>query len=235
MMTHVILKKSHSLRIIIPLLVLLALPLAAHADYLTPETWEATGTTFMDGRLKYRTIDVPVAPGVRNSTSASKELLLDSGRNFRDTVTKAPDTLNTIYESGLIGNFVQYKGMVSDNWNYAKLSKGDFSDAGEAYAKEGNWGILQSTYYVLKGSSRAVWAVALLNSGEAVYQTVKAIGQSAYYLVRYPVLGTVEVVAAPVALVGGTAWSAAAAGVTTGWALPVTATIDGVKYIGGAP
>jgi hypothetical protein len=85
---------------------------------------------------------------------------------------------------------------------------------------------------MLKGTSRVVWAVAILNSGEALYQMVKAVGQTAYYLVRYPVTGVVEVAAAPVVLIGGTAWSTAAAGVTTGWALPVTATIDGVKYVG---
>lgn len=74
--------------------------------------------------------------------------------------------------------------------------------------------------------------MAILNSGEALYQMAKAVGQTAYYLVRYPVTGVVEVVAAPVVLVGGTAWSTVAAGVTTGWALPVTATIDGVTYVG---
>jgi hypothetical protein len=207
-------------------------PLTVYGDYLTPETWDATSNTFTDGRLKYREFNVPVAPGINDSVSASKYLIIDSGENFRDTVVKAPDTLAIIYDSGIVGNFVQYKGMVSDNWNYAKLSQGDFSDAMESYAREGNWGILQSTYYVLKGSSRVVWAVAILNSGEALYQMAKAVGQTAYYLVRYPVTGAVEVAAAPVVLVGGTAWSTAAAGVTTGWALPVTATIDGVKYLG---
>lgn len=211
---------------------LLCSPLTAYGDYLTPETWDATSNTFTDGRLKYRRFNIPVAPGIKDSASASKFLLINSGENFRDTVVKAPDTLVTIYDSGIVGNFVQYKGMVSDNWNYAKLSRGDFSDAGDAYIREGNWGILQSTYYVLKGSSRVVWAVAILNSGEALYQMAKAVGQTAYYLVRYPVTGVVEVAAAPVVLVGGTAWSTVAAGVTTGWALPVTATIDGAKYVG---
>lgn len=207
-------------------------PFTVYGDYLTPETWDATSNTFTDGRLKYRQFNIPVAPGIKNSAAASKYLLIDSGENLRDTVVKAPDTLVTIYDSGIVGNFVQYKGMVSDNWNYAKLSQGDFFDAGAAYVREGNWGILQSTYYVLKGSSRVVWAVAILNSGEALYQMAKAVGQTAYYLVRYPVTGVVEVAAAPLVLVGGTVWSTAAAGVTTGWALPVTATIDGVKYVG---
>jgi hypothetical protein len=220
------------LKKLLPLLLLLSSPFTAYADYLTPETWDSTANTFTDGRLKYRQFDFPVAPGVKDSASASKFLIIDSGENFRDTVVKAPETLVTIYESGIVGNFVQYKGMVSDNWSFAKLSKGDFSDAKEAYVSEGNWGIIQSTYYVLKGSSRVVWAVAILNSGEALYQMVKAVGQTAYCLVRYPVTGVVEVAAAPVVLVGGTAWSTAAAGVTTGWALPVTATIDGVKYVG---
>ncbi len=128
--------------------------------------------------------------------------------------------------------FLQYQGMVSANWAFSKLASGDFSDAKEAYVREGNWGIIQSGYYVLKGSSRVVWAVALLNSGEALYQIAKATGQTVYYLVRYPVTGAVEVAAAPVVLVGGTAWSTTASGVTTGWALPVTATLDGVKYVG---
>ncbi|NTV48689.1 MAG: hypothetical protein HGB32_03025 [Geobacteraceae bacterium] len=204
----------------------------AYGDFLTPEAWDSTSNTFTEGRLKYRQFNIPVAPGIKDSASASKYLLIDSGENFLDTVVKAPDTMVTIYVSGIVGNFVQYKGMVSDNWNFAKLSQGDFSDAAEAYALEGNWGIIQSTYYVLKGSSRVVWAVAILNSGEALFQMAKAVGQTAYYLVRYPVTGVIEVAAAPVVLVGGTAWSTAAAGVTTGWALPVTATIDGVKYVG---
>jgi hypothetical protein len=125
---------------------LVSSPFAAYCDYLTPETWDSTAHTFTNGRLKYRQFDFPVAPGVKDSASASKFLLIDSGENLRDTVVKAPDTLVTIYDSGIVGNFVQYKGMVSDNWSFAKLSKGDFSDAKAAYVTEGNWGILQSTY-----------------------------------------------------------------------------------------
>lgn len=207
-------------------------PFTAHGDYLTPEAWDVTSNTFTDGRLKYRQFDIPVAPGVTESASVSKDLVIDSGKNLRDTVIKFPDTLVTIYDSGIVGNFVQYKGMVSDNWNYAKLSQGDFSDAKEAYVREGNWGILQSTYYILKGTSRTIWAVGILNSAEALFQMAKAVGQTAYYLVRYPVTGVVEVAAAPIVLVGGTAWSTVAAGVTTGWALPVTTTIDGVLFVG---
>jgi len=214
-------------------LFLACFPRAVFADYLTPETWDATVNTLTDGQLRYRRVDIPVAPGIRDSAATSRYLLVDSGKNFRDTVVKAPDTLATIYDSGIVGNFVQYKGMVADNWDFAKLAAGDFTDARNAYAREGNWGILQSTYYVLKGTSRAVWALAILNSGEAVYQITKAVGQTVYYLVHYPVTGTVELAAAPVVLVGGSAWSTAAAGVTTGWALPVTATVDGVKYVGG--
>lgn len=211
---------------------LLSLPIYAFGDYLTPETWDATTATFTDGRLKYRRFNIPVAPGINDSASASKFLFINSGENLRDTVVRAPETAAVIYHSGIVGNFVQYKGMVSDNWSYAKLAQGDFSDAREAYIAEGNWGILQSAYYALKGSSRFVWAVAILNSGEALYQVVKATGQTVYYLVRYPVTGIVEVAAAPVVLVGGTVWSTAASGVTTGWALPITATIDGVQYVG---
>jgi len=224
------------LKKLLPLLFFLpwfvCVPFTAYGDYITPETWDATCNTLTDGRLKYRQFNLPIAPGVNDSAAASKYLLIDSGENLRDTIIKAPDTLVTIYDSGIVGNFVQYKVMVADNWDYAKLSRVDFADAWEAYAREGNWGILQSTYYVLKGSSRVVWAVAILNSGEALYQMAKAVGQTAYYLVRYPVTGVVEAAAAPVVLVGGTAWSTAAACVTTGWALPVTATIDGAKYVG---
>jgi hypothetical protein len=208
------------------------LPLTVSGDYLTPETWQSTSTTFIDGRLKYRQFDVPVAPGIKDTASLTKNLFVSSGENLRDTVMKAPDTMVEIYDTGIVGNFVQYKGMVSSNWDYSKLAAGDFTDAKEAYASEGNWGILQSTYYVLKGSSRVVWAVAILNSGEALYQIGKATGQTAYYLLRYPVTAVAEAVAAPVVLVGGTAWSSAASVVTTGWALPVTATIDGVHYAG---
>jgi len=214
------------------LLLFVCFPFNAFGDYLTPETWDATTTTFTDGRLKYRQFNIPIAPGIKDTASASKYLLVNSGENLRDTFVKAPEILVTIYDSGIVGNFVQYKGMVSSNWDYSKLALGDFSDAKEAYVREGNWGIIQSTYYVLKGSSRVVWAVAILNSGEALYQIVKATGETVYYLVRYPVTGVVEVAATPVVLVGGTVWSTAASGVTTGWALPVTATIDGVKYVG---
>lgn len=224
------LKKMRNIILCLPFLACLTLD--ASGANLTPEAWDATTTTFTDGRLKYRQFDFPVAPGIKDSASASKFLLVDSGENLCNTVVKAPETLVTIYDSGIVGNFVQYKGMVSSNWNYAKLAQGDFSDARDAYVREGNWGILQSAYYVLKGSSRAVWAVALLNSGEALYQMGKAVGQTAYYLVRYPVTGVVEVAAAPVVLVGGTVWSTAASCVTTGWALPITAAIDGVKYVG---
>ena len=149
------LKKLRHLLFFLPWLV--CAPFTAYADYLTPETWDATSNTFTDGRLKYRQLNIAVAPGIKDSASASKYLLISSGENLRDTVVKAPDTLVTIYDSGIVGNFVQYKGMVSNNWNYAKLAQGDFSDAKEAYVREGNWGILQSAYYVLKGSSRVVW------------------------------------------------------------------------------
>jgi hypothetical protein len=220
------------LHYLLPLLWLASLPLNASGDYLTPETWDATATTFTDGRLKYRQFDFPVAPGIKDTATASKDLIVDSGANLRDTIVKAPETMVVIYDSGIVDNFLQYKGMVAANWAFSKLASGDFSDAKDAYVREGNWGIIQSSYYVLKGSSRVVWAVALLNSGEAIYQIVKATGETVYYLVRYPVTGVVEVAAAPVVLVGGTAWSTAASGVTTGWALPVTATIDGVKYLG---
>jgi len=218
--------------LLIPALLLLCLPLNAVADYLTPETWDATQTSFVDGRLKYRQFDFPIAPGIKDTAHLTKELFADSGENLLNTVVKAPDTIGVIYDTGIVGNFIQYKGMVSSNWNYSKLAAGDFSDAREAYSREGNWGLLQSAYYVLKGSSRVVWAVALLNSGEAVYQIGKATGQTVYYLLRYPVTGIFEAASAPVVLVGGTAWSTAASGVTTGWALPVTATIDGVHYVG---
>lgn len=224
------LKKLRYVVLFLPMAV--CLPHTALGDYLTPETWDATATTFVDGRLKYRSFDITVAPGVKASASVSKNLIVDSGANFRDTVMKAPDTLITIYDTGIVGNLVQYKGMVSDNWNYAKLVSGDFSDARKAYVNEGNWGVLQSAYYVLKGSSRVIWALAILNSGEALYQIVKATGQTVYYLGRFPVTGALEVAAAPVVLVGGTAWSTAASGITTGWALPFTATIDGVKFVG---
>jgi hypothetical protein len=218
--------------LLLPALLFLCQPLSVYADYLTPETWDATQTSFVDGRLKYRQFDLPIAPGIKDTASLTKNLFVDSGENLRDTVVKAPDTIAVIYDSGIVGNFIQYKGMVSSNWDYSKLALGDFSDAREAYSREGNWGILQSTYYVLKGSSRVVWAVAILNSSEALYQIGKATGQTIYYLLRYPVTGIAEAVSAPVILVGGTVWSTTASGVTTGWALPVTATIDGVHYAG---
>ncbi len=210
------------------------LPAFAWGDYLTPETWDATSNTFMDGRLRYRDIDIPVAPGMEDTTELTGDLLVGSGENLRDTVVKAPETLSTIYQTGIVGNVVEYQGMVSDNWTYAKLARFDFRDARATYAREGNWGILQSAYYLLKGSCRFVWAVAILNSGEAVYQICKATGQTTYYLLRYPVTGVAEAVAAPVVLVGGAAWSTTASAVTTGWALPLTATVDGVHYAGAS-
>lgn len=207
-------------------------PAYVQGGNLTPEVWDATKTTLVDGRLKYRRFDVLIAPGIKDTAHVSKDLGVDALKDLRDTVMKSPDTFMLIYDTGILQNCVQYKGMLTDNWNYSKLSLDDFSDAREAYIEEGNWGILQSTYYVLKGTSRVVWALAILNSGEALFQIGKAGAQTVYYLLRYPVSGLAEGVASPVVLVGGSVWSLGASGVTTGWALPFTATIDAVHYAG---
>lgn len=210
----------------------LCLPLNVYGDYLTPEAWDATVRTFTDGRLDYHQINCGIAPGIEDTVDETKNLFVKSGENFRDTVFKAPHTFGVIYNTGILGNIIQYQNMVASNWNYSKLALVDFSAARDAYVIEGNWGIIQSTYYVLKGSSRVVWAIAILNSGQALYQIVKATGETIYYLLRYPVSGIAEMVAAPVVMVGGTAWSIGAAVITTGWALPITATIDAVHYTG---
>jgi hypothetical protein len=78
-----------------------------------------------------------------------------------------------------------------------------------------------------------VWALAILNSGEAVWKIVQAGGETVYYLLRYPVGGVLKTAAAPVVLVGGTAWSTIASLVTTGWALPFTAVYDTFGFAGG--
>src|SRR6266540_4035229 len=106
------------------LLLFVCFPFNAFGDYLTPETWDATTTTFTDGRLKYRQFNIPIAPGIKDTANASKYLLVNSGENLRDTFVKAPEILVTIYDSGIVGNFVQYKGMVSSNWDYSKLALG---------------------------------------------------------------------------------------------------------------
>lgn len=122
--------------------------------------------------------------------------------------------------------------MLNENWNYSKLSLDDFADAKTIYIQEGNWGLLQSSYYVLKGTSRAVWALAILNSGEALYQIGKACSQTMYYLFRYPVAGIFQGALAPVVFVGGSACSFVACSVTTGWALPFVVPIDAVTSAG---
>jgi hypothetical protein len=205
----------------------------APSKYATPPVWQATKTTFVDGRLIYKAINSTIAPGVKKSADVSWDLAVNSGKNFRDTVMKFPDTCKTIYASGLIQNYLEYKIMFGDNWQFAKLSADDFADAGHIYAQEGNWGILQTGYYCLKGTSRVVWALAIMNSGQAVYKIVKAGGETVYYLLRYPVGGALKAAASPVILVGGTAWSTIASLVTTGWALPFTAVFDTFMFAGG--
>lgn len=170
---------------------------------------------------------------MKNTGGASWDLTKSAGRDYRDTVMKFPDTAKTIYESGLIQNYLEYRIMAGENWQFAKLSAGDFADAGHIYVTEGNWGLLQTGYYCLKGTSRVVWALAILNSGEAVWKIVQAGGETVYYLLRYPVGGVIKTAAAPVVLVGGTAWSTIASLVTTGWALPFTAVYDTLGFAGG--
>ncbi len=213
-------------------LMLLFLTAEVQAGILTSEVWESTKTTFVDGRLVYRRFNVVVAPGIKDTAQLTKRLCIGSMEDFRDTVMKSPETFVIIYDTGIIQNFVQYKGMLNENWNYSKLSLDDFADAKTIYIQEGNWGLLQSAYYVLKGSSRAVWALAILNSGEALYQIGKAGSQTMYYLFRYPVAGIFQGAATPVVFVGGSAWSFVACGVTTGWALPFVVPIDAVMSVG---
>ncbi len=201
--------------------------------YATPPVWQATKTTFVDGHLIYKDINSNIAPGVKGTANVSWDLTVNAGEDFRDTVIKFPDTCIIIYESGLIQNYLKYKIMFGDNWQFAKLSADDFADAAHIYASEGNWGILQTGYYCLKGTSRVVWALAIMNSGQAVYKIVKAGGETVYYLLRYPVGGVLKAAASPVVLVGGTAWSAIASLVTTGWALPFTFVFDTFMFAGG--
>ena len=98
-------------------LLLLCLPSIVHADYLTPETWDATRTSVLDGRLQYRTFAAPVDPGMNGTAGMTKKLLVDSGCDLRDTVYKAPETVAAIYDTGIVGNFLQYRGMVVANWH----------------------------------------------------------------------------------------------------------------------
>ncbi len=196
--------------------------------------WRATATTFMDGRLIYKDVNTRISPGIKSTTNFSRDLLVSAGNNFQDTVIRFPDTCKTIYDSGLIRNYMEYKIMVGDNWRFARLSANDFADAGRVYAAEGNWGLLQTGYYGLKGTSRVVWALAILNSGEAVYKILQAGGETVYYLLRYPVGGTLKTAGAPVVFVLGTVGSTVVSVVTTGWALPFAAVYDGLVFTGGA-
>lgn len=200
--------------------------------YATPPVWRATGTVVMDGRLIYKDIDIRIAPGMTGTMDLSWNLTKGAGRCYKNTVVKFPDTAKTIYHSGLVQNYLEYKIMAGKNWQFAKLSADDFSDAGRMYALEGNWGLLQTGYYCLKGTSRVVWALAILNSGEAVWKIVQAGGETVYYLLRYPVGGILQTAGAPLVLGGGTAWTTVAAVVTTGWALPFTAAADAFRWTG---
>ena len=221
-------------RLLLIFLAIAGLPLSAPAEPLTPEVWNATRTTFVDGRLKYRQFDVVIAPGMEDTLEATGDLGAGSLADLRDTVMKSPTTFKRIYKTGIVQNCVQYRGMMAKNWNYSKLSLDDYADARDIYIKEGNWGLLQSAYYLLKGTSRVVWALAILNSGEALYQIGKAGAQTVYYLLRYPVCGVAKGVATPVVFVGGSAWSLGASAITTGWALPFTAVVDSACYAGDA-
>ena len=221
-------------RIFLFFIILVMIPLTAPGESLTGEVWNATRGTFVEGELRYRRFDVTIAPGMGNTLKTSRELGVGSLEDLRDTVVKSPETLKIIYKTGILQNCAQYKALLVKNWNYSKLSLSDFADARDVYLREGNWGILQSVYYGLKGTCRVVWALAILNSGEALYQIGKAGTQTVYYLVRYPVSGIAKGVATPVVFAGGSTWSLGASAITTGWALPVTATIDAACYAGDA-
>jgi len=215
-----------NITILISIIFLFAARNNLYAEYLTPPVWQTTEKTFLDGRLIYKDINAEIAPGCKNTVSLTKELIVWSYEDIRDTFLKSPEIFEEIYKSGLVQNYVEYKKMVSDNWDFSKLSLNDFAEAKEAYVKEGNWGILQTAYYSLKGSVRVIWALGILNSAEALYKVGSACVQTVYYVFRYPVKGTVEAVAAPIVFVGGTVWSTGATVVTTGWALPLTLTAD---------
>lgn len=200
--------------------------------YTTPAIWAATEESFLSGDLKYKRFDAAIAPGFAATARWSRKTAVGALTDFRDTIWKSPDVMKTIYHSGLIENYLEYKVLFFNNWEYSKLSLSDFQDARNAYGLEGNWAVLHVLYYSLKGTSRVVWAIAILNSTEAVYKMGQAVVETQYYLLRYPVGGAIKTVAAPIAFTGGSLWSGMASFITTGWALPFSLTLDSCSGIG---
>lgn len=199
---------------------------STYAEYLSPPVWKATKRTLLEGKLVYKGESHRVAPGLKPTFKATNNFIVWSAKDIFNTFYKSPEVLKTVYNSGLVENFIDYKKMVSNNWKYSKLSSKDFSQAKEAYIREGNWGIFQTLYYSLKGTSRIIWSLAILNSAEAVYKIGEAGVETVYYVLRYPVKGTFEGVSAPVVFVVGSVWSTSASLVTTGWGLPFTGIAD---------
>lgn len=205
---------------------LLVVSRPTYAEYLSPPVWKATKRTLLEGELAYQGKIHWIAPGLELTFGVTGDLLMDSGTDIFNTFYRSPGILKTIYYSGLVGNFLDYRDMVSNNWNQSKLSLQDFYRAKEAYIQEGNWGIFPVLYHSFKGASRTVWFLVVLNSSEAVYKIVEAGVETVYYLLRYPVQGVLEGVLATLVLVGGSAWSGVASLTTTAWGLPFTAIAD---------
>lgn len=206
----------------------------AHATSSTKEVWNAAKGNFLTGRLVYRDIRWTTGPGgEKEALDTTWDLLKNSGRDYRDTVLKAPDTAKDIYKSAVIQSYTDYTDMASDNWSSSKKSLADFRAVRQSYVEEGNWGLMQCTYYTVKGSSRVLWALGILNSSEALYSIGKTTVKNAYYVTRYPVGGTLKLALAPVAFVGGTVWAVTTTAVTAGWALPFAVIVDAGKLVTG--
>lgn len=207
---------------------------SALSGSLTREVWDATKGNFLTGELDYGDIHWSTGPGGEyEAMHCSWELLKDSGCDYRDMVLKAPETVKNIYDLGIVQSYLNYESMVGDNWRFAKLSRNDFNAACQSYIEEGNWGLLQSSYYCLKGCSRTLWALGILNSAEGLYSIGRVGVLTTYYVVKYPVGGTLKMVLSPVVFVGGTVWSFTTSLFTTGWALPIAPIIDAGKLVTG--
>ena len=195
-------------------------------DSATKKVWDATSGNFITGELTYGDIHWTTGPGESVTLRSAQDLLRGAREDYRDMIFEAPTVWKNIYDLGIIQSYLNHQSMMGENWKLAKLSIKDFEAAHRSYAEEGNWAVLQCGYYYLKGSSRTLWALGVLNSAETMYSASRVVVLTGYFIVERPVRGTVQLAAAPLVAAGGTAWGLVTSVATAGWALPFAVIAD---------